>query len=895
LFPQAVIKEKVEIKPKFSKAFKTQALIGGDTCESSLYINFGGTVTLTQYSHGDSQRWKLYDENLGLITDVSPVDQTDTTIGIFPQWYKFSFYLQDSLGNISYPSDDPLSFDPSSPTGGPYPMWPEFYWVLTVNVDYSLAAMPPPEILATRGNPFVPCQSFKPTVKGRAFALVQSVNFSANDELWIQTPHSKLLGNNSTIAPGDTIDLGNMAAGDSLLLYLRSSNTVVSGLNLYPRYSRQYEELVDGYVNPVELDFDDWTDLYFGNLTIQILYKPDPAEYTGPIAVTMTPDSIAPGDTVQLSFKRKYLDGTLEDFLSTDTFELGVIHGCAAGSFLVNDMEGEYFDGVSQPVMFVAGDNLKSDSAVVKVRVGVDNIIIPCKIGVGNNKIKDSNTKENLSGTIHGSRMPIYTNKGITLSAGNNNLTRVKPVSKPPVSSKKEVTGEVNKPNESPDKTASAYCCGGNFYADTWAYQNIIIKNENTIPLGGWKYYQARVVKGKLEIDNVTPNNDSAPKITNGGIAADVWGDSPVSSVNPNETAAVYWEKSKPIPNKNQNLATGLIRLVGRYWQAGNTNKVVLTATYNSQTASLEIEVTKPLKLGKKDIIDKINCNQAEDVFGNKYSIDDSCDSKAGRSGIPPQLIKAQMFKESGFQPAYRYEPWIDLDCQINPISDQHYFGSGNKFVVTTTSMGSGASIPSNHIYFYQKIGYPTHPETIGQIIANNFSQYWLSSNVCYNNKTDQPNIYKFGGRDITSLFKGYYNNGEITKKNAINLTKQTLKGNTTKYNIIAQSRIIASYGPFQQTYYNAFDWNLVNYYAQNFYPEMLNEPNPGFDAYLLRILRIFSKGVKNKFPQNVNFNGNNWVNGYEGTWYNYEKTYDSGINGYEDQILNYYFTFLPQ
>ncbi len=491
--------------------------------------------------------------------------------------------------------------------------------------------------------------------------------------------------------------------------------------------------------------------------------------------------------------------------------------------------------------------------------------------------------------------MPIYTNKGITLSAGNNNLTRVKPVSKPPVSSKKEVTGEVNKPNESPDKTASAYCCGGNFYADTWAYQNIIIKNENTIPLGGWKYYQARVVKGKLEIDNVTPNNDSAPKITNGGIAADVWGDSPVSSVNPNETAAVYWEKSKPIPNKNQNLATGLIRLVGRYWQAGNTNKVVLTATYNSQTASLEIEVTKPIKLGTKDIIDKINCNQAEDVFGISYSIDDSCISKAGRSGIPPQLIKAQMFKESGFQPAYRYEPWIDLDCQINPISDQHYFGSGNKFVVTTTSMGSGASIPSNHIYFYQKIGYPTHPETIGQIIANNFSQYWLSSNVCYNNKTDQPNIYKFGGRDITSLFKGYYNNGEITKKNAINLTKQTLKGNTTKYNIIAQSRIIASYGPFQQTYYNAFDWNLVNYYAQNFYPEMLNEPNPGFDAYLLRILRIFSKGVKNKFPQNVNFNGNNWVNGYEGTWYNYEKTYDSGINGYEDQILNYYFTFLPQ
>ena len=65
----------------------------------------------------------------------------------------------------------------------------------------------------------------------------------------------------------------------------------------------------------------------------------------------------------------------------------------------------------------------------------------------------------------------------------------------------------------------------------------------------------------------------------------------------------------------------------------------------------------------------------------------------------------------------------------------------------------------------------------------------------------------------------------------------------------------------------------------------MLNEPNPGFDAYLLRILRIFSKGVKNKFPQKVNFNGNNWDGGYEGTWYNYERTYNSGEPNYQGQI----------
>ena len=357
--------------------------------------------------------------------------------------------------------------------------------------------------------------------------------------------------------------------------------------------------------------------------------------------------------------------------------------------------------------------------------------------------------------------MPIYTNKGITLSAGNNNLTRVKPVSKPPVSSKKEVTGEVNKPNESPDKTASAYCCGGNFYADTWAYQNIIIKG-GTILLGGTKYYQARVVNGngKIQIEEVIPGNDGIPKLTNGGIAADVWGDSPVSSVN-QEIQAVYWEKSKPIWNKNQNLATGLIRLVGRYWQAGNTNKVILSANYNSQTASLEIEVTKPIKLGTKDIIDKINCNQAEDVFGISYSIDDSCISKAGRSGIPPQLIKAQMFKESGFQPAYRYEPWIDLDCQINPLSNQHYFGSGNKFVVTTTAMGSGASIPANHIYFYQKVGYPLNPETIGKIIADDFkSRYWNSTKaICVNNSTDDADTYGYGGNDITELYEGYHDN----------------------------------------------------------------------------------------------------------------------------------------
>ncbi len=174
-------------------------------------------------------------------------------------------------------------------------------------------------------------------------------------------------------------------------------------------------------------------------------------------------------------------------------------------------------------------------------------------------------------------------------------------------------------------------------------------------------------------------------------------------------------------------LEKGLIRLVGRYWEEGKTYKVKLTArTQNGDEASIVIEVKKPGKLGTDKPLN-ITYIDFVDVFGQPHNINEYCITESGKEGIPPQLPKAQAFKETKFKPQYRYEPWKDIEFNKKPDKKETFFKTGNTFVVTEYGMGSGKPLPNNHINL-PEADYVYHPTKASKIIARDFtSRYWDS------------------------------------------------------------------------------------------------------------------------------------------------------------------------
>lgn len=91
-----------------------------------------------------------------------------------------------------------------------------------------------------------------------------------------------------------------------------------------------------------------------------------------PLAVTIEPGVLSAGDTASVIIKKRNPDGTLEDFPSEQTFEIGMLEGCIQGDILVNVSLGYYFPDAQLPVYFVAADSIDEDSGYVRLRIGTD-------------------------------------------------------------------------------------------------------------------------------------------------------------------------------------------------------------------------------------------------------------------------------------------------------------------------------------------------------------------------------------------------------------------------------------------------------------------------------------------------------------------------------------------
>jgi len=590
-----------------------------------------------------------------------------------------------------------------------------------------------------------------------------------------------------------------------------------------------------------------------------------------PIYVTLVPDVLSPGDTANVVIKRKNIDGSTEDFPSDQEFEVSITGGCDGGELLVGDSLANYFSGVTQPVKFVASQSFTSDSIALQIRVG-----------------------SNIGGGIASS---IVKGKNKNAKAVSSALNKKKENYEKLLAAKIQARQKA--------KTADAGSCyAGEYRTNIFGTcEGGLTNNSPNILLGETKYYQARVnAGGKMQIEEVKPGSDGIPHL-NGGITTDIWGNNPVTPVKSGENVGVYWEKEKPVWGTTQNLAKGLIRLIGRYWNKNNTNKFKLTAQSETGSVSIEIEIKKPNLLGNNKLANQYR--NGITVYSQTYNVDDICIYWGGIYGIAPQFIKGQYVQEGVYDnklkvvmPAYRYEPWsTEFSKRVEDLKNTSHFVVS----MENNNMGDGSPVPDHQNTRY--MSYETTPQSVWYFI-NRYTNIIqdpppYGGNSLYGVKNSTGRLvfsnYKIPKYEYDRIRKTVYkelnilteledfNANQKARLRFIEYMSKNFNGGLV--NRSAQSRIASSYGPLQIMYTTALDCG----YPQSLtdIPENLNVLEDFFPFALKYFNSLLNVESNNQ--------DNNWDDGYENIMKATYHDWNRYITNYDINVIKYGIQFNPQ
>ncbi len=112
-----------------------------------------------------------------------------------------------------------------------------------------------------------------------------------------------------------------------------------------------------------------WNGIYRYDGNARIIIKKTP------LIFQLEPSIIAAGDTVDIIIKKKLADNTTISFPPGQLFEVGIIDGCSYGKILREDgKDSTYFKDIRQPIKFIAADSINTDTAQVKLRIGVKSL-----------------------------------------------------------------------------------------------------------------------------------------------------------------------------------------------------------------------------------------------------------------------------------------------------------------------------------------------------------------------------------------------------------------------------------------------------------------------------------------------------------------------------------------
>jgi hypothetical protein len=434
------------------------------------------------------------------------------------------------------------------------------------------------------------------------------------------------------------------------------------------------------------------------------------------------------------------------------------------------------------------------------------------------------------------------------------------------------------------------------------SFQAAVVIEQSVILLGESKYYYAKQDPNNSNNLIINGTTTLPPSLGAGGLPNATF-DDPVAATGSAKNP-VYWEDQYPTYNGttltgSNKLPKGMIRLVGRYWEQGKTFKTILTAhTPDGKSGSIDIEVKKPMKLiawnnitgnDKKEFENNTqDYSKTKDVFGKPLNVDDLIINLAGGSGIPPQLIKAQMYQEANkdfyhFNPSYRYEPFQDYNWQISKKDDpSDPFLNQPFFIISTSPHGNGAGIPQDHSNLYPKglnpPGYPTNSISISQYVLNNWDKY-LNVNT-----------------SLTSLFRSVlveHYNVLLAGINPYDFAEDVTKAEINKkYNIYAQTRKVASYGFLQLLYTTAYNmgYNKGVSVSSALPPENLND-----DATFIPFYKGFTiSNLSKVLHTNAgSIPDHDWSLGWEETWKSTLAEYNGSI--YSNKVMKTLDFFDPQ
>jgi len=704
---------------------------------------------------------------------------------------------------------------------------------------------------------------------------------TATDDLFMTQPVTRLLWRNAANHAGESMVVGPLPRGTPFQLALVSGvQTLVKGDTLYPQ--------AGDFGAACEFHFEDWTDESFDDVIVTVQPDAGPPDH---LEITAATNPIWYGDTVAIAIKPTDVAGNLSPLGFDSDFEYSIEllpESVPYGTLLYNGESGTYFDhipsagGMGVGVQFAA-NGLEPDSVVTlqfHLREYYSGGIIP----------SFADKRVSMQGTLA---------KAIKPSARIALTSRVKG---------KSMAGSVLSSVKPRVRTQSV-----DYLENDYGYG----LGEDQIMLGETRYYQARQVDYPapyLVLEDVTPTSRTAPPVLKGGRS-----DIEYFLVNGSGgKLGTYYEYKYPVYTggsfvKMENLQTGLIRLVGRYWKDGTKPKVYLWARSTTDQNIIGHRIITVVKPGKllsgsqsptyariKDVFalaSDVNPNLDLDALVVKY---------AGENGIPPQLIKGQMLKETALKPAWRYEPFLDVKLQSNDEKLETYFDESLPFVVTETSMGNG-DWPTLHTNS-SPTPYISTPISASEFVTTHWDRY-----VRRGSGNTPDNI--IGSVSLTARWKELYQNAKKKKgttdaqarqKAHDNLQDEILDADTDlggQFDVMAQTRKATSYGFIQMMYITAVDNRFYKetegryaptgtpYVDQNnsqMFPEKLNEQDffmPRYSDFLLKKLNFTFTGAT---PSSQ------WDDGFEARWKAALKKYNPGEKTYGNDVLSNAERFLP-
>ena len=478
-----------------------------------------------------------------------------------------------------------------------------------------------------------------------------------------------------------------------------------------------------------------------------------------------------------------------------------------------------------------------------------------------------------------------------------------------------------------------------------------------SILLGETKYFYAVWVEDDpwLETPYLRICETDSPVLPAGAEASDVWVNRepvydpvcrciqpgpplpPVLNMEYGENAGsrlgVYWEKNKPVPGGTGDLPVGMIRLVGRYWHADSVYMVNLIALKLVSYAggerpfgsSVPIEVKKPDVLGEPDLTNLARHSIVKDVTNGDLDLDALVIKYAGENGIPPQVIKGQIEKETTFKPAWRYEPFRDLEWQRNNY--EKYFASDLPFNVHE---GVPNDLPASHTNV-SPTPYVKNPAKISDFAI----QHWFDRYV-QRGTGDKPDVI-LGSDKLTEFWSWVYWSSSFCmelsripvgipelKRYAHDFVQASILDGSYKkedFSRIAQTRKVTSYGYVQMLYITAVDFSwretedrygtlgqaYVDKRDVTQYPEELNEQDflfPRYSDFTLFDLRVAiteaasGKRIKPKDRHSTRLletiPEGNWPTGFDEVWARAMQWHNPGEGRYGQDVMRQANNYLP-